>query len=271
MTSDDRRPIGDDDLQAFIDGRLDEDRRVAVEAYLAGHPEIAADIAEDIEIGMHLRARLSGIAADPVPSRLRVSHLLAARRRRMGERLRLAAAAIVLMLAGGTAGWFANDLSGEITGLRRTDVAQTATRDAIAAYRTFVVEKVHPVEVKADEEAHLNQWLSRRLGHAIPAPDLSAQGWTLMGGRLLPTTGDGPAAMFMYADTTGRRLTLYARSDDGGKPTGFHMDREADIGALGWSDHSLAYVVTARGDRGDLMGAAEAISRQLGSHTGDTL
>lgn len=271
MTTEDRRPIGDDDLQAFIDGRLDADRRAAVEAYLEAHPEIAADIADDIEINRQLRARLAGIAADPVSSRLRVSHLLAARRRRIGERLRLAAAAVLLMIAGGSAGWFANDLAGHRFGSHRTDVAEAATRDAIAAYRTFAVEKLHPVEVKADEEAHLNQWLSRRLGHAIPAPDLSAQGWSLMGGRLLPTTSDGPAAMFMYADTAGRRLTLYARSDDGGKPTGFHMDREADIGALGWSDRSLSYVVTGRGDRGELMGAAEAISRQLGSGTGDTL
>jgi hypothetical protein len=36
------------------------------------------------------------------------------------------------------------------------------------------------------QEAHLIQWLSKRLGRQLIAPDLTAGGFQLMGGRLLP-------------------------------------------------------------------------------------
>jgi len=37
------------------------------------------------------------------------------------------------------------------------------------------------------ESAHLSQWLSRRVGYALRAPDLDATGLKLIGGRLLPS------------------------------------------------------------------------------------
>jgi anti-sigma factor RsiW len=43
-------------------------------------------------------------------------------------------------------------------------LASAVFDDAIAAHRTFSVETRHPVEVGAYEEAHLVQWLSKRLG-----------------------------------------------------------------------------------------------------------
>ena len=46
MTSEDV-PIGEDELQSFVDERLDEPRRAAVEAYLARHPELAERIAAE--------------------------------------------------------------------------------------------------------------------------------------------------------------------------------------------------------------------------------
>ena len=39
-------------------------------------------------------------------------------------------------------------------------------------------------------------WLSRRLGRQLTAPDLAAQGFDLIGGRLLPAS-TGPAAQLM--------------------------------------------------------------------------
>jgi len=53
-------------------------------------------------------------------------------------------------------------------------------------------------------------WLSKRVGTQLQAPDFSAQGFELLGGRLL--TGEtGPVAQFMYQDKIERRVTLYVR------------------------------------------------------------
>ena len=39
---------------------------------------------------------------------------------------------------------------------------------SLEAHRVYVSEVRHPVEVGADEEAHLVQWLSKRLGFRSP-------------------------------------------------------------------------------------------------------
>ena len=81
-------------------------------------------------------------------------------------------------------------------------------RDAVIAHAVFVPEVRHPVEVTAKDEAHLVQWLTRRLGAPVKAPVLQAEGFRLLGGRLLSGT-EAPRAQFMYEDANGRRLTLY--------------------------------------------------------------
>ncbi len=94
--------------------------------------------------------------------------------------------------------------------------AEPMTQAAVSAFRTYVVEAAHPVEVRADGSSDLVQWLTARLGRPVTVPDLRTQGFRLMGGRLLPA-GDEPAAMLMYDDDRGTRLTLYSRP---GRPVG---------------------------------------------------
>lgn len=59
-------------------------------------------------------------------------------------------------------------LHGGITG----DGAQPAQFACIAAvaYAVYSPEKRHPVEVGADQEQHLVNWLSKRLGAILKAP-----------------------------------------------------------------------------------------------------
>ena len=59
-------------------------------------------------------------------------------------------------------------------------------------------------ELAAAEQQHLMQWLSKRLDKPLQLPDLTSQGYALVGGRLLP--GDrGARAQFMSKD--GRRAS----------------------------------------------------------------
>ena len=88
---------------------------------------------------------------------------------------------------------------------RRRDAAvpggfETVTADALEAYKLYVVEVRHPVEVPGDERAHMTQWLSKRLGYALNVPDLQSIGLKLVGGRLLPgPTGEAARSTCMRA------------------------------------------------------------------------
>src|ERR1043166_4942292 len=86
---------------------------------------------------------------------------------------------------------------------------QAFTADALDAHRLYVVEVRHPVEVPGSERAHLQQWLTKRCGWDVYAPQLDATGLKLVGGRLLPGPG-GPASFLMYESASGERFTLYA-------------------------------------------------------------
>jgi anti-sigma factor RsiW len=142
-----------------------------------------------------------------------------------------------------------------------------AADNAIAAHRIYVSERLHPVEVPGDQEAHLVQWLSRRVGKPLKAPDLSAQGYRLIGGRLLPS-GSEAAALFMYENGGGGRLTLFARASTEGRETAFRFEAQDGISAFSWIDNGLSYVVSAKADRVQLLPIAEAIYHQFEATSG---
>lgn len=256
----DERPIGEDDLQAHLDGRLDPGRLRAVEFYLADSPAMASRIAQEAEQRQALRDRLAFKAAEPIPARLRVAHLMETGRR--PARWRTAAAGAAIWLSVGLAiGAVGGALLGPGLLPLRQASGESAARDAITAYRTYVGERLHPVEVAADQEAHLVQWLSRRIGHPLVAPKLTDQGYRLIGGRLLPA-GAEPAALFMYQNDGGQRLTLYARSSPAQEETSFRFEARDGVSAFSWIDQGCSYVVTGSIGREELLAVAEAIYRQ---------
>lgn len=252
-------PVGDDDLAAFVDGRLPPERRAAVEAWLAERPEARARVEAERAQRDELRARLAHKANEPIPSRLRIANIRAARRERMTGRLRAVAAGLALLALGGAGGWAAKDL------LSRPGAASPVAfvNEAVGAYRTFVVEVAHPVEVRAGEEAHLVAWLSKRVGKPLKAPNLTGFGFRLMGGRVLPA-GSGAAAMLMYDDDAGTRLTLYVRADKGNE-TAFQFMREGEVSTFTWLDRGFGFAVSASADRARLLPIAEAVYRDFGA------
>lgn len=251
-------PVGEDDLQAYLDRRLAPERARVVEAYLAAHPDIAAQVARYAEHQDALRTVLQGKFDDPIPARLRVESILAARRQRRGAALARAAAAILLLLGGGVSGWYANEWA---VGGRQP--IRTLAADAVAAYRTFAVEVRHPVEVRSDEQAHLVQWLSNRLGRAIQVPDLSGLGFRLMGGRVLPTAHGPPAAQLMYDDDHGARLTIYLQPM-GIAGTEFRYAESGGVRTIYWAEQRMVFAVTARTGEDRLLSVAHSIYDQLG-------
>jgi anti-sigma factor RsiW len=257
--TDNGAPIDEDDLQAFVDDRVAGDRLAAVEAYLAHHPEIRERVTIEHRHRMSLRAQLDAKVAEPIPARLSIANIQAARRSRRTGQARLAVAAIAIFVVGASGGWFANRLQPFALGVAPAPATTTVAQGATAAYRTFVVEVAHPVEVGASQEAHLLQWLSKRLGKPLTAPDLTKFGYRLMGGRLLPS-GSGSAAQLMYDDASGKRLTIYVRAAEGSE-TAFRFQQEGDASTFAWIDQGFGFAVTAMANRDELLPIAEAVYR----------
>ena len=248
----DRPSMSEDDLHAFVDDRIDATRRAAIEAYLAEHPEEAARVAAFVAHKEALHGLYDPVLDEPVPE-----SMMAAQRPRTAGPAWRAAAALVLLVAGGAAGWW---LHGAVP-----DRAPAAgfVRQATMAHAVYTPEVRHPVEVGADQEAHLVKWLSKRLGAPLAAPSLREAGYALVGGRLLAAS-EGPAALFMYESERGERMTLYVQSPAEDVPeTAFRYEHEGGIGVFYWIDRPLSYAISGEMDRARLLDLAEAVYSQI--------
>ena len=263
-------PIGEDDLQAWVDGRLPPGRRVEVDAWLGANPDAAARLRGMAAQRETLRAALRARHDEPVPARLRVANLVATRRRMRWQGMRRIAAAGAWLVLGGALGWAGHGLLPDRPTDRATILASSTrpmVAEAIAAHRVFAADLGRPVEVAAAQEAQLVHWLSNRLGRPLAAPDLVPLGYRLMGGRLLAGAAGDPAAQLMYEDAGAARITVYLRADRaGGTGTEFRYadDLAQGVAAFWWVDRGFGYAVSAEDlDRAALLRAAEAVHRQV--------
>ena len=248
-------PIGDDDLQAYLDRRLPPDRMAAVAAYLVVHPDQSARLGRYAQQDTMLAGALQAKLEEPVPCRLRIAGILAQQRRRRAGQVGRAAAVMLVACAAGAGGWFGHAWTSGADRLR------AATERAVAAYQTFSVEVRHPVEVRAEEGAHLQQWLSNRLQRPVVPPDLSVLGYQLIGGRVLPAAAV-PAAQLMYDDGRGGRLTVYVQplGIDGEE---FRYSKQGDVRTVVWAEQRMALAVTGRVSQSALMAAAQRVRDEL--------
>jgi len=251
-------PVNEHDLQAYADGALPEERREAVAAWLAAHPDDAERIEGYRRIAEELRTTYEPVLAEPVPDRLRRA-LQPARMRQAA----LVASWIALGAALGAIGGWHLHATQPVVAIA-LDGATALARRAAVAHATYSPEVRHPVEVGADQEAHLVAWLSKRLGTQLRAPKLESVGYHLVGGRLLP--GDnGPVAHFMYQNNGGTRITLYVRSDMGAnRSTAFRYARDGNVGVFYWVDSKLGYAISSADiSKEDLLNVANAAYQQL--------
>lgn len=256
-------PMSADDIQKFVDGRLAPEDLVRMEAWLAEHPEDAAEVHAYRLQNANLSQAYDGVLDEPVPAALKDIVTLRAgvgakgARQTMPGWMRIAATIVIFALGGG-AGWLARG----IPPAPEPEPANFAA-NAMGAHKIFVAERRHAVEVPSNEEAHLFKWLSKRLGVTLKAPDLSGAGFRLMGGRLL-ADGPLPAAQFMYVNAKKTRMTVYVRAAaKNSKNTEFRFEDAGDTGAFYWIDANYAYALVAPMGRGPLLDIANRIYREL--------
>ena len=244
--------LSDDDIHAYVDGVLDPGQRAEIERRLAEDGPASERVAAYRRNNAALRAAYQPLLEAPVPTRLR----------RAGKRaprwLLRYAAAIGWLALGGLLGWFLHATSAS----KQADAPPLAKQAAIA-HAVYVPEVRHPVEVGAEQHAHLVGWLSKRLGASLKTPNLAPLGFDLVGGRLLPGSR-GPVAQFMYQDSKGQRLTLYVRTDNmSNRETAFRFSQEGNIGVFYWLDGKFGYALSGELEKGELLRVATAVYRQL--------
>ena len=120
-----------------------------------------------------------------------------------------------------------------------------------------------PVEIWAAEEKRLVNWLSKRLGFAVHAPDLNSVGFALVGGRLV-AGNEMPAALFVYENADKQRLTLQVRKPAGSVPeTAFRYALENGVGVYYWIDENCTYALSGNLDRAQLLSIGRVVYGQL--------
>jgi anti-sigma factor RsiW len=271
--------IDDAELHAWVDGRLPAAAQARVAAALAEDPALAARAEHYRRQNEALSDLLADALDEPVPERLlraargmpamhaddtapTAEDTARARRPWATERHWLALAASFLIgIAGGwtlhatqtRAGPEASASAAKVRGLERA---------AAVAHAAYAPEVRHPVEVGASEQTHLVAWLSKRLGAPLKVPDLGAEGFRLIGGRLLPDD-TGVAAQFMFETTGGQRLTLYVRRDAGGADTAFRFAEDGRLLTFYWLDRGFGYALSGELARDTMQAVATSVYRQL--------
>ena len=253
-------PVTEDELHAYVDGELPADRSETVGAWLAANPDQAALVAAWRAQADSIRARYGAAVSEPVPERLQLDQIIKnditqGRARGRSFAAMAAAAAVVAFIAGGSVGWYAHGAS---TPSAATDIFAA---EALDAYRLYVVEVRHPVEVPGSELAHLKQWLSKRIGHDLSIPDLSSMGLKLVGGRLLPGP-TGAAAFYMYEGPSGERFTIYC-AKSGGPETALQFRSAEQLASFTWVDDKIGYVVSGPADRAKLEAVTKTVYEQI--------
>ena len=257
--------ITETDLHGYLDGQLPASAYADVEGWLREHPQDTERIAQYRRQVAALHGAYDAVLDARVPEKLSV---LARGRQQLRFPL-LRHAAVLAWLAvggviGGVSGWKLHDWP-----VLRGDSARAApafVRQAAVAHVVYSPEVRHPVEVGADQEAHLVAWLSKRLGIQLRVPHLGEQGFSLVGGRLLPGQPDdrAPVAQFMYQDGKGQRLTLYVRvAAESSRESAFRFAQEKNIGVFYWVDQKLGYALSGEIEKTELLRVATAVYKQL--------
>jgi anti-sigma factor RsiW len=128
-------------------------------------------------------------------------------------------------------------------------------------HRVYAGEKRHLVEVAAAETPHIESWLGKRLEMPLVVPDLTAQGLTFQGARMLVING-APVAQLIYTPPDGRALALcIIRSPKEDKP--LTASQEGDLHLVDWRTKGYGFVVVGWEDDAHMRAIAEASQKSF--------
>ena len=273
-----RNVFTDEQIQDYIDGRLNERDRAAVAAYLLAHPRAAAEVEAVRRQSEALRALGQEILDEPVPAHLR--DLLRERPPRGRAELRSeprrparpplrrpasfleAAAAILLFCVGGALGWFAHGIVHPLASLEDALLA-----DMSRAYALYGAHD-YPVDFPPERAEDFVTWIGRSFEREVQPPDLAELGYSYRGGRLIPSA-DANIGVFQFERPEDARLAVFFwTAATPPEVVRARHDRD-DLAAQFWNTNGLSFAVLSDKANRDLETAAEAIFAHYEKSFGD--
>lgn len=258
--------IQEDDLHAYVDNQLSEEKRLAVEALMRNDPNIAAQIHQWQLQNTAISEYFDKESFDDIPEKLNLNKIknnenllhISKKKPQVQRWFYAMAASVFLMIGSGVSGWFAHSIFEPVQ-----PNVPTFANMAISAYEVFSVEVLHPVEVGAEKKEHLVKWLSKRIDHPIKMPELENYGYKLLGGRLLSMQKGRAAAQFMYENQQGKRITLLVSKSPVYKDHAFLFKNENSVNSYYWMDSNVAYSVSGEMAQKNLHNLSQGIYQQI--------
>lgn len=247
----DRNPmIGDDDLHAYVDGMLPGERRSEVEDALKRDPNLAAQAGDYAALNDLFHQRYDRVLREPVPSRLRAPsparHGLSA-----ANASRFAGLAAALVVGIGIGIFMQTgrptaqpDTDGHAVQIAGAEGGAGLARAAAIAHVVYMPTVQRPASMGAGREEEMTRWVAAQLGTNSHAPMLTASGFELTGGRVLP--GDnGTIIEYMYRNAGGERLTVCVASrTTEAMTTSFRLYSDGPVKVYYWADGRFSYAVS---------------------------
>jgi anti-sigma factor RsiW len=233
-------PPSERDLHAYVDHQLSDADRRLVETFLATDPEVAAQVRAWQQDAQTLRAALGGALQQPSNPDLDPAVIRQRLKRQSRRHLASAAVLLIAVSVGGFSGWQAREMT-----LASPQLPMT---DALQAYRLIAQQGLLPADYQASDDGDMQGWLDRYFTQANRLPDLSDAGFKPVSGRLL-STEQGPAAMVVYENQGGQKVSFYVRPPG---PKNFLLPRgsrsDGELQAEYWSGSGYNYAMVSPAD-----------------------
>jgi len=274
--SDQQTPISEDEIHAYVDGLLSDERREEVERAIELNPALAARVSDYFSLNNMFHERFDRVLNEPVPTRLR-----APEKRRWLDAANWPqfagmAAALVLGIGIGFGTNMGKDASMPWSGKSSVasntrpvsaDSSEVFAQKAALAHVVYMPAIDRPAQIGEDHEQDFVQYLANKLGTDVHPPMLTKSGFELAGGRILPGD-DGPVAQFMYHNAQGERVTLcISHRKASSNTTAFKLYQEGPVNVFYWVDGDFGYAVSGGIDRKVMLQIAHDVYAQLTAST----
>lgn len=226
--------VTDAEIDAYLDGELDLQRRLDVEDHLAHTPDAAAQAMADLRNRTALRLAQDGAGAPPlalVEAANKLSQRLTSRRSILSafstSRLTAASALSVALIAGAVL-------------VSTSAFARTPSyvADAVMAYQTGILRAAMPSQI---ESRVLDLGEIRRTTR-IRVPSLP-EGWRVTDVQIFPSD-EGPALQIMVRTVDGEDVSIFAVRSASSAPNSPVAVRKGSTSVAYWRAGDMSYALT---------------------------
>lgn len=233
-------PVTEDELNAYVDGLLEGERRLAVETYLQDHPDAAVDLLHQLRLKEDIRHWLAEPASPPaaVTASLasRFGRIIWFRQHWLPLQRGAAVAALILL------GWLAHGLTSP------GPIDHRENPEAVLAD-------------DADQAWHVARLTQPELGHEpepLPAEALP-KGMRRVASDEIPWDG-GKAVVELVSMSDGERLVLLKAATQAADSDLPSVQVQEGVTTVAWRDDGYAYALSGDVPAQELLGLAHLLA-----------